>query len=192
MIRNKYKTSRFNIQGYTQKDYKTWFAAYTSLLPKKSKFDRGPYKPSECKKEVFLKIVKRHQLLAKEGKTFIWGIFDKTNGKLVGAIDVHILVRGEIQKANLGYQIFNNYWRQGIASEVLSKLIPMLLVDLKINRLEAVIDTDNRASIRLAKTIGLRNEGIRKNYYFQDGDWADQIVYVADRKLFKLPLLKPE
>ena len=190
MKRKEYTSARFSIRAYTKKDYNLWFEAYTNLLPQKTKFDKGPYKASECKKDVFDKIVTRHQSLAKDGKTYIWGIFDKKNKKLVGAIDVHILVRGEIQKANLGYQIFNNYWKQGIASEVLLKTIPKVLIDLKLNRLEAVIDCDNKPSIKLVKKIGLRKEGIRKNYFFQEGDWEDQIVYIADRKLLKLPLLK--
>lgn len=183
-------TSRFCVRSYNKKDYTSWFDTYTGLLPKKTKFDKGPYKPKECDKAIFFKIVSRHQVLAKNDRTYIWGVFDRKNGELVGAIDVHILVRGEIQKANLGYQIFNNHWRKGIASEVLSEMIPKILMDLKINRLEAVIDTDNRPSINLVKSIGLRKESIRKNYYFQDGDWADQLVYVADRKIYKLPLLK--
>lgn len=190
MKRNQYMTSKFFIRSYTKKDYKTWFDAYTGLLPKKTKFDRGPYKPKECDRATFFKIVSRHQFLAKNDKTYIWGVFDRKSGVLVGAVDVHILVRGEIQKANLGYQIFNNHWRKGIASEVLSEMIPNILMDLKINRLEAVIDTDNRPSIKLVKGLGLRKESIRKNYYFQDGDWADQLVYVADRKIYKLPILK--
>lgn len=183
-------SSRFNIRAYTRKDYKSWFEAYTGLLPKQTKFDKGPYKPRECDKATFYKIVSRHQLLAKNDKTYIWGVFDKKSGELVGAVDVHILVRGQLQKANLGYQVFNRHWRKGIAGEVLKKIIPALLMDLRINRLEAVIDTDNRPSINLVKSVGLRKEGLRENYYFQEGDWADQLVYVADRKEYALPLLK--
>jgi ribosomal-protein-alanine N-acetyltransferase len=189
MRRKKYATARFIIRGYTKSDYKAWFETYTNLLPKQNKFDRGPYPAAKCKKENYLKIATRHQNLAQKDNIYIWGIFDKRNGKLVGAIDIKIFTRSELQKANLGYQIFNNFWKQGIASEVLKKIVPLILVDLKLNRLEAVIDLDNRASINLCKSVGLRREGIRENYYFQDGDWADQIVYVADRKHFKLSKL---
>lgn len=189
MIRKKYSTKRFIVRAYTKADYKVWFDTYTNMLPKQHKFDRGPQPASKCTKDYYSGLVLRHQNLSKKDDIYIWGVFDKKSGQLVGAIDIKIFTRGELQKANLGYQIFNRFWKQGIASEVLKKVIPDLLLDLKLNRLEAVIDLDNKASINLCKSVGLKREGIRENYYFQDGDWADQIVFVADRKLLKLPRL---
>lgn len=121
----------------------------------------------------------------------MFGVFlKKKSHKLIGVVDIHILQRGVLQMANLGYRIFNQYWGKGYGNEVVKKLIVSSLIDLKLNRLEAVIDMDNKRSINLVNSIGLRREGIRKNYWFQNKQWDDQIVFVADRVQFNLPKLK--
>ncbi|MBH46914.1 MAG: hypothetical protein CME71_01950 [Halobacteriovorax sp.] len=191
MKRNSYTTKRLEIRAYTLKDYKAWFEAYTESLPKSSKHDVEPYLASECSKQVFKTFVVKHRELAKIDRTYIWGIYDKKSGVQVGTIDIHILVRDELQKANLGYRIFNRYWRKGFAKEAVKKICKEALIDLKLNRLEAVIDSDNMPSIKLAKSLGFRSEGVRENYFFQDDRWDDQAVFVVDRKLLKLPALKP-
>jgi ribosomal-protein-alanine N-acetyltransferase len=184
-----YTTRRFIIRPESLKDYKSWFKAYTNLLPKQNKHDTGPYKPSQCKKEHLKKNILRQRKRMREKKTFYWSIFDKNTNEMLGTIDIHILHLGNLQKANLGYEVFNNHWRKGIAQEALKKVIPGVLMDLKLNRLEAVIDLDNLPSRKLVESLKLRKEGVRENYFFQDNDWADQIVYIADRKLYKLPKL---
>lgn len=181
-----YTTRRLVIRPESLKDYKYWFNTYTNLLPKQDKYDIGPYKASLCKKEHFKKILLRQRKRMREKKTFYWSIFDKLTNELLGTIDIHILHLGNLQKANLGYEVFNNFRRKGIAHEALKKLIPNALMDLELNRLEAVIDLDNSASRKLVESLKLRSEGVRENYYFQDNDWHDQIVYIADRKLYKL------
>lgn len=191
MKRKKYLTKRFEIRPYTLRDYPQWFILFTSLRPKQNKFDLGPFTRRQCTRKSFQAIVERHKKRAAEKRLFVYAIFDRKTKELVGSIDFGILYRGDIMKSNLGYEVFNKYWRQGIAYEVLSYMVPQALMDLKINRFEACIDLDNKASIGLCKKLGLRSEGVRKNYYFQNGQWADQKVFVADRALYKLAPLKP-
>lgn len=182
MIRKKIATKRLELRPYTIKDYKTWSDAYTGLLPRQHHHDQGPYARHECSWEVFNSFVKRHEELASKDRTYIWGIYLNNTGEQVGTIDIHILVRDEIQKANLGYRIFNNYWRKGYAKEALSAAIDLAFKNLKLNRLEAVIDLDNEASIALVKSLKFDCEGIRKKYFFQNGHWEDQIVYTVNRE----------
>lgn len=51
---------------------------------------------------------------------------------------------------------------------------------LKLNRLEAAINLDNKKSIYLAKKIGMKKEGIKKRYWFEHGKWVDHLIYVAN------------
>ena len=172
-------------------DYKLWSFSYLNLLPKQHEHDSGPRKPKECSKEVFQKVIKHQKQLAKDDRSYNWGLYLKKTGQFVGMIDIYVSGRGGLACANLGYVIFNNFWRSGYANEALNKIIKAALVDLKLNRLEAVVDINNKASIKLAKKLNLRHEGIRKGYWFHEGNWTDQRVFVADRKLLKLPKLRP-
>lgn len=188
MLRKVYKTRRLELRSYSMKDYELWRNA--CLLPSSkitNKWDVTAPKPSPKK---FASIVKRHIVQASQDQTYVWGVFEKKSHKLIGVVDIHILQRNVLQMANLGYRIFNQYWGQGYGIEVVKKLIVSSLRDLKLNRLEAVIDIDNKRSIKLVKSIGLRYEGIRKNYWYQNKKWDDQIVFIADRSQFNLPKLK--
>jgi len=87
------------------------------------------------------------------------------------------------QMASLGYLIINIYRGKGYATEAVKKVVKAGLNDLKFHRLEAAIDLDNKASIRLAMAAGLYREGIKKHYWYQNKRWDDQVVFIAVREL---------
>jgi ribosomal-protein-alanine N-acetyltransferase len=89
--------------------------------------------------------------------------------------------------ANLGYYIINTYRGNGYATEALSAIVPAAFADLKFHRVEAVMDLDNRAGVALARRAGLHREGIKKHYWFQNGKWDDQLIYIATPELYKIP-----
>lgn len=190
MKKLQFKTTRFIIRPLEKQDYLAWLDAYSGFKKKKSKYDQKPYAKNECGKEVFTTIMKRHRKLAKSDQVYVWFIFDKKSNEIVGFVDTWVICRKEIAKANLGYLIFNRHWKQGIATEVLKKAAPFILKELKLNRLEAAIDLDNKPSINLVKKLKFRSEGIRLNYWFQNNQWADQVVYVIDRKMCKIKTLR--
>jgi RimJ/RimL family protein N-acetyltransferase len=57
--------------------------------------------------------------------------------------------------------------------------------------LEAAINLDNKASIRLAKSIGMKREGIKKRYWFEYEKWTDHLIYVANPEDVGLRPTKP-
>ena len=109
----------------------------------------------------------------------------KKSGVLVGVIDFCVLYRDDYQMANLGYQIHNRYWRRGYAIEAIKAGFKIAFKDIKLHRLEAAIDLNNKASIALAKKAGLFREGIKKNYLLENGQWVDQLVYVMTPELLR-------
>jgi RimJ/RimL family protein N-acetyltransferase len=187
-----YRTRRLTLRPYSLNDYPAWAHAYLSVLPRKSKHDWIPSQKLPVNRREFARIVRRHQRLAKADRTYVWAIFDRKSGELLGHVDISVISRGALQFANLGYRILNRHWRKGYASEALTTMIPATLRELRLNRLEAVIDLDNRPSIALARSVGLNREGVRRSYYYQDLGWADQVVYTAIRQDFRLKTLHPE
>ncbi len=192
--RRSFRTPRLNLRPYQEGDFSTWQEALThAKYKRRNQYDREIPEDWNPTRAEFRKIIRKHRAGERLGTHFVWPIFLKHSGQLVGVCDVLVLHRGNLQVANLGYLIDNRFWGQGYASEAIRALIHHALLNLDLNRLEAVIDIGNLRSIGLAKKLGLRREGIRRHFYFQDGAWADQVVYVADRAAFKLrPLLPKE
>lgn len=167
MRRRSIKTRRLEIRPYKRSDYKAWYDTCVHALPKQSTYDSGPIPASKCTKKEFSAKIRRYSEKADADIVYVWGVFERKTGLLIGVLDIAIISRDVLQIANLGYRVFNRYWRKGYAKEFVSAGIRLALKDLKLNRLEAVIDLDNRASIRLAKSVGMEREGIRKSYYYQ-------------------------
>ena len=49
--------------------------------------------------------------------------------------------------------------------------------DIKLHRIEAGVEPGNRRSIRLAKSLGMRREGLKKRAIFLRGEWRDLLMF---------------
>lgn len=177
--RTAHETERLILRPYRKSDYRTWYDAYVNRLPKQGKYDRDPSDPKSCSKEIFYKLMAMHEQLAAKDSVYIYGVFEKEMGQLVGAIDIAIMIRENYQMANLGYQIHNRFWRKGYGVEATRAGILLGFDELKIHRLEAAINIDNDASIALARAVGMHCEGIRKHYLYEDQSWVDHVIFSA-------------
>lgn len=191
IVRKEVRTKRLILRPLKESDYSVWFDAFTNGPSSKTKWDSGPRDKKDCTKAWFRKIKDRHQRLAKEDEYYWFGVFEKKTGQLVGLIDFSVFARSTHQFANFGYQIFNRHWRKGYGQEAAKAGLKIGFKQLKLNRLEAAINLDNRKSIRLVKAIGMRREGIKKRYWFEHGEWVDHLIYVANPEDIGLKPSKP-
>lgn len=160
-------------------------------IRKKTKWDFDPYKLEKCSKTVFDKVFKRHEQLAKKDDWYWYGIFLKSTGEFIGYMDFDVFVRGSHQFANFGYRLQNRYWGHGYGQEAAKKGLIIGFKELKLNRLEAAINLDHKKTIKLVKSIGMKKEGIKKRYWFEDGQWVDHLIYVANPEDVGLKPNKP-
>jgi len=161
-------------------DFEAWQDAYTNSLPALNKWDSDPLPKKSCTKKVFQKQLRKLEALAEEDDYYRFYIFEKKSQRIVGLVDFDIFVRSSHQFANFGYCLFNRHWGKGYGTEAARKGLMIGFKQLKLNRLEAAIHLDHRASIRLAKSIGMQKEGIKKRYWLENGVWVDHLVYVAN------------
>jgi ribosomal-protein-alanine N-acetyltransferase len=76
----------------------------------------------------------------------------------------------------IGYDLHPTYWRKGIMLESLTALIEFGYsdaFDFRLNRLEALTELENRASIGLLKKLGFEEEGIRREYGYWKSEFHD-------------------
>lgn len=191
MIRSIHKTKRLILRPLRLRDYSVWFDAMVNRLPLKNEWDAAPKKSKECSLSAYKKVLKRHFRLAKDDDYYWYGVFEKKSGALIGQIDFKIFIRGNQQSANFGYQIYNRHWGKGFGQEASIGGLKIGFQKLKINRLEAAINLHNKKSIRLAKAIGMKREGIKKRYWYENGKWVDHLIYAANPEDIGLSGKKP-
>ena len=75
------------------------------------------------------------------------------------------------------------HWRKGIGSMVIRELLKTAFTDLRMHRVEAVIQADNVASVRCFSRIGFQLDGRLRDAKWRDGRYVDLLVYsILDEK----------
>lgn len=97
----------------------------------------------------------------------------RDTGAIVGAINITHIVLGLFRSGYLGYYAFAGYERLGFMREGLDAVVRFAFRTMKLHRLEANIQPDNRASIALIKACGFSKEGYSPGYLKIGGRWRD-------------------
>ena len=97
----------------------------------------------------------------------------RDSDELVGVVNISEIVRGAFRSGYLGYYAFRPYERQGLMTEGLRLVVRDAFRRLGLNRLEANVQPENHASIRLVRRLGFRREGYSPRYLKIQGRWRD-------------------
>ena len=76
----------------------------------------------------------------------------------------------------LGWIVAPQWWNRGFASEAASALLRHCFIALDAHRIEARIEPDNMASLRLAERLGFRREGLLRDWLFVEGEPRDVLL----------------
>lgn len=93
--------------------------------------------------------------------------------QITGVINLTNVVMGALRSGYLGYYALAGQERRGYMREGLRAVIVHAFRTLKLHRLEANIQPDNRASLALARSCGFRQEGYSPRYLKIGGRWRD-------------------
>jgi [ribosomal protein S5]-alanine N-acetyltransferase len=93
--------------------------------------------------------------------------------KIVGVININDILLGKFCSGYLGYYVFAGFERQGLMRDGLQAVIKHAFKTLKLHRLEANIQPENKASIALVSSCGLIKEGYSPRYLKIAGRWRD-------------------
>lgn len=184
MIKLERKTRRLIVRVLAQEDYRAWREAYLSILEPRNRWDRGSRSPDQLTPKRFREVLASQAKLRGSDQFFDLGVFHKATGALLGMVSLMDLQRGLGQSAYLGYTIFNRHWGQGYGKESVRAAIDIGFRDLGLHRVEAGIEPGNRRSILLARSLGLRKEGLKKRAVFLKGRWVDLVMYSATTEDF--------
>ncbi len=108
----------------------------------------------------------------KTGDFYDWAVVCKDSGKMIGTCG---FTRFDYpnNSAELGYVINPAYHGQGIATEVLARVLKYGFENLALNRLECRFIPENIASRRVMEKNGMSFEGIRRQGMLIKGTYRD-------------------
>lgn len=93
--------------------------------------------------------------------------------EIAGVINLTNVILGAFRSGYLGYYAFAGQERHGYMRDGLIAVTRHAFQRLKLHRLEANIQPDNRASLALARSCGFRREGYSPRYLKIAGRWRD-------------------
>ena len=114
--------------------------------------------------------------LEPRGKTYNrWGIVRKADDRLIGTCGTHKWDRRHF-RAEIGYDLSPNWWGQGYMAEALRAVIQNGFGRMGLNRIDALVYTENGRSIRLLQRLGFQEEGILRDYFCLNGRFYDHCL----------------
>jgi RimJ/RimL family protein N-acetyltransferase len=93
--------------------------------------------------------------------------------QIAGVFNISEIVRGNFQNAYLGFYVAKAFAGQGLMSRGMKILLERAENELGLHRIEANIQPQNEASIRLVQNSGFKKEGYSPSYLKVDGRWCD-------------------
>ena len=120
------------------------------------------------------------------GEACSFAIVHKDEDRIIGAVALRLDL--EHLRGELGYWIGKPYWNQGYASEAAQRLISYGFDVLGLNRIHATYFANNPASERVMQKIGMRYEGLMRQYYLKWGEFRDTGLYAITRSDYEAAL----
>lgn len=118
------------------------------------------------------------------GMTAIWGIEEKhTNGKLIGNCGFKLIVQ-EHARAELVFALTKPHWGKGFMTEATHEVFRYGFTRLGLNRIEAVVDGENIATVRVPKRENMTFEGIMHEGVKVRGVFRDAKLYALLKRQF--------
>ena len=143
-------------------------AEYVALNRRSKRFHAGLASPPR-RPATFRELLRR----SLGGQYRYWLIVRRTDGVVIGAVELSQIVGGKFRSAYLGYHIGAPFARQGYMREALLMVLAQAFGGLRLHRVEANIQPRNVASLRLVRRLGFRREGYSPRYLKIGGRWRD-------------------
>ena len=86
-------------------------------------------------------------------------------------------MNNKVESAEIGYCIGRKWWKQGITSEALERVMRFLFDEVGVNRVEARHDVNNPNSGKVMQKCGMTLEGIHRQADMNNQGLCDEACY---------------
>lgn len=101
----------------------------------------------------------------------------RSQGRLVGRLNLHRVQREHHGRAELGYRLAAEAQGRGWATEAVARILPIAFGELRLWRLEAVVRPSNPASARVLEKNGFHCWGRSRLSVELQGRWHDLLHF---------------
>ena len=119
-------------------------------------------------------IAARQRKLARRGAVIPAAI--ELDGELCGQLTIGSIQWGAVSSAWIGYWVSSRYTGRGVATAALALGTDHALGAAGLHRLEATVQPENAASVRVLERCGYRREGFLLRYLHVNGAWRDHLL----------------
>lgn len=117
-----------------------------------------------------------HRRIFKEQTGLRWMIEERTTGAFVGTCGF-LGIERQHNRMEIGYDLAREHWGKGYMPEAVRAVLDFGFGPLAANKIEARIDPDNAASIRLMDKLGFVREGLLRQHELEKGHYVDLAAY---------------
>lgn len=110
----------------------------------------------------------------------IWGIVCKENKKVIGTCDISPVTKHF--RAEIAYALSRDYWGKGIMTEAVKEAIKFGFEKMNLNRIQAMCIPENIGSYRVMEKVGMKYEGLIREYMYIKGKFQDLKLYSILRR----------
>lgn len=124
---------------------------------------------------------------ARRGDAVRWVLVAQSTGTVVGYLGIFRWSQRN-RCAEVGYVLAREFWGQGLMKEALPVAVRFAFEQMKLHRLEALVDPTNLPSVRLLESAGLRQEGLlRERGLVSEGTYANALILGLLEQEFQRP-----
>ncbi len=92
---------------------------------------------------------------------FVFAITTKEQKELIGEISLHL--NQSLNQSEVGYWVGEEFWKQGIATEALGRILQFGFEELALQQIFATHRKENHASEKVLAKNGMKKGGILPN-----------------------------
>ena len=165
MIPDVIRTERLELRPYREQDVDD-ILTYAKD-PEWARFLSVPQPYTKKDAEQFIAV----NLSADRNVDLAWAI--ERQGKVIGGIDLWFDLPNRV--AETGYSLSRDHWGQGYTTEAAEALIENAFMHCtELNRIKAMADPRNPASIRVMEKVGMTREGVLRQNRVTKGEIVDE------------------
>ena len=123
-----------------------------------------------------LEFIRKIETALKENNGISWGIALKENPRLIGNIGLWRIIR-EHYRAEIGYLLDPAFQGKGIMQEAMEAVIAFGFNELNLHSIEADVNPENSASVRLLERNKFVLEAHFHENFFFEGKFLDSLIF---------------
>ncbi|KAM0951875.1 putative transcription regulator GNAT family [Dioscorea sansibarensis] len=100
------------------------------------------------------------------------------NGRPVGAISFMPGTGNDSCKGELGYVLASEQWGKGVMTKAVKLAVKSVFEEMeRLERVEALVDVENKGSLKVLEKVGFLKEGVLRKYFVLKGRTRDMVMF---------------